>query len=123
MDNVRWQVVDPLGNEIYLTEENFQYHIIGMHEQGDARVRAAIEPQARFAVKCPRFIIRDIQSPGRVKYLSLTYIKDDAKVSIRTIAVVVDRDEVVTWFARRTINEVLEEGDVIYDAQNDNLQV
>lgn len=124
MDNVRWQVVDPLGNEIYLTEENFRFHIIGQHDSKDAKVRAEIEPQARFAVTHPRFIISDIQSPGRVKYLSLTKIKDDTKVYIRTIAVVVDTDsEVVTWFARRTINDILEEGDVIYDAQYNNLPI
>lgn len=124
MDNVRWQVVDPLGNEIYLTEENFIFHIIGQHDSKDAKVRSEIEPQARFAVEHPRFIISDIQSPGRVKYLSLTKIKDDTKVYIRIIAVVVDTDsEVVTWFARRTINDILEEGDVIYDAQYNNLQI
>ena len=124
MDNVRWKVIDPLGNEIRLMENNFIFHIIGQHDSKDAKVRAEIEPQARFAVTHPRFIISDIQSPGRVKYLSLTKIKDGTKVYIRTIAVVVDMNgEVVTWFARRTINDILEEGDVIYDAQYNDLQV
>ena len=122
MDNARWKVVDPLGNEIRLGEKNFRYHIIGSHDSKDAKVRAEIEPQAKFAVTRPRFIISDIQSPGRVKYLSLTKIKDDTKVYIRTISVVVDTNgEVVTWFARRTINDILEEGDVIYDAEYNDL--
>lgn len=99
------------------------YHIIGMHASRDAEVRAKIEPQARFAVEHPRFVINDIQSPGRVKYLNLADIQDDTKTSIRTIAVVVDKDEVITWFARRTINNVLEKGDVIYDERNNNLPV
>ena len=123
MDNARWKVVDPLGNEIYLGEENFIHHIIGRHDTKDAKVRAQIEPQAKFAVENPRFIIRDIQSAGRLKYLSLTDIQDDEKIFVRTIAVVVDNDEVVTWFARRTINDVLEKGDVIYDAKNNNLSI
>ena len=123
MDNVRWKVADPLGNEIYLTEENFQFHIIGKHDSKDAEVRAKIEPQARFAVENPRFIIRDIQSPKRVKYLNLADIQDDMKVSIRTVAVVVENDEVITWFARRTINDVLDKGDVIYDERNNDLQI
>ena len=124
MNNVRWKVIDPLGNEIYLGEENFIYHIIGLHDFKDAKFRAMIEPQAKFAVENPRFIIRDIQSSERVKYLSLADIKDGAKVYVRTISVVVDANsEVVTWFARRTINENLKEGDVIYDARNNCLQI
>ena len=75
MDTVRWKVADPLGNEIHLTEENVQFHIIGKHDSKDAEVRAKIEPQARFAVENPRFVIRDIQSPGRVKYLNLLIFK------------------------------------------------
>jgi len=42
---------------------------------------------------------------------------------IRTVAVVVENDEVVTWFARRTINDVLDKGDVIYDERDNDLQV
>ena len=45
-------------------------------------------------------------------------------ISIRSLSVVVDTSgEVVTWFARRTINDVLTEGDVIYDERNNNLQI
>lgn len=123
MDTVRWKVADPLGNEIHLTEENFRFHIIGKHDSKDAEVRAKIEPQARFAVEHPRFVIRDIQSPGRVKYLNLADIQDGANVLIRTVAVVVENDEVVTRFARRTINDVLNKGDVIYDERDNDLQV
>ncbi|MBQ6006179.1 MAG: hypothetical protein IJS81_05645 [Selenomonadaceae bacterium] len=124
MDNVRWKVTDPLGTEISLGEENFKYHIIGQHDTKDAKVRADIEPQAKFAVEHPRFIIRDLQCSGRMKYLNLINIKDENKVYIRTIAVIVETNgEVVTWFARRTINDNLEEGDVIYDARNNDLQI
>ena len=124
MDNVRWKVTDLLGNEISLGEENFKYHIIGQHDTKDAKVRADIEPQAKFAVENPRFIIRDLQCSGRTKYLSLSDITDGNKVYIRTIAVVVEMNgEVVTWFARRTINDNLEKGDVIYDARNNDLQI
>mgnify|MGYP007069935930 CR=1 FL=1 len=124
MENVRWKVTDPLGNEICLSEDNFVHHIIGLHDYKDAKVRAEIEPQAKFAVEHPRFIVRNVQSLERVKYLSLTEIKDGVKIYIRTISVVVEANgEVVTWFARRTINDTLEEGDVIYDARNNNLSV
>ncbi|MBR0260569.1 MAG: hypothetical protein IJQ85_02135 [Selenomonadaceae bacterium] len=124
MNNVRWEVTDPLDNKICLSEKNFRDHIIGRHDTKDAKVRAAIEPQAKFAVEHPRFIIRDLQYSGRVKYLSLTDIKDKNKIYIRTITVVVESNgEIVTWFARRTINDNLEKGAVIYDAGNNNLQV
>ncbi|MBQ7454586.1 MAG: hypothetical protein IJS69_06025 [Selenomonadaceae bacterium] len=121
MDDIRWKVTDPFGNEIFLAEDNFRYHIIGQHDSKDAKVRAEIEPQAKFSIEHPRFVIRDIQSPERVKYLSLTDIQDEETIYIRTIAVVVEKDVVVTWFARRTINDVLKEGDIIYDARNNNL--
>ena len=124
MDNIRWQVTDPLGNEIRLSEENFIHHIIEQHDSKDADIRAKIEPQAKFALEHPRFIVRNVTHSGRVKYLSLTNIQEDKEIYIRTIAVVVDADnEVVTWFARRTINDVLTEGDVIYDERNNNLQI
>ena len=122
--DIRWKVIDPLSNKICLSEKNFRDHIIGRHDTKDAKVRAEIEPQAKFAIEHPCFIIRDLQCSGRMKYLSLTDIKDKNKIYIRTITVVVEADgEVVTWFARRTINDNLEEGDVFYDARNDNLQV
>ena len=121
--NARWKVINLFGKEISLGEENFQHHIIEQHDPKDAEIRAKIEPQAKFALEHPRFIVRDLQSSGRVKYLSLTDIKKDGAIYIRTITVVVEDNEVVTWFARRTINDVLKEGDVIYDARNNNLQI
>ena len=121
---IRWKVTDPLGNEVYLGEENFRFHIVGLHDSKDAQVRAQIEPQAKFAVEHPRFIVRDVKFSGRVKYLSLTEIADAETIYIRAISVVVEESgEVVTWFARRTINDALQEGDVIYDVRNNNLQV
>lgn len=124
MDNIRWKVTDPLGNEIYLKENNFIWHIVGRHDSKDAETRAKIEPQAKFTVEHPRFIIRDIQAAGRVKYLSLADVQDAVKIAVRTIAVVVDENgEVVTWFARRTINDILEKEGVIYDERNDTLPV
>ncbi len=122
--NIRWEVTDQLGRKIFLNEENFRDHIVGRHDTKDAEIRSKIEPQAKFAIEHPRFIIRDLQYSGRMKYLSLTDIKDKDNVYIRTITVVVDENgEVVTWFARRTINDNLEEGDVFYDARNNDLQV
>ena len=121
---IRWKVTDPLGNEVFLGEENFRFHIVGLHDSKDAQVRAQIEPQAKFAVEHPRFIVRDVKFSGRVKYLSLTEIADAETIYIRAISVVVEESgEVVTWFARRTINDALQEGDVIYDVRNNNLQV
>lgn len=124
MDNIRWKVTDPFGKKIVLSEYNFVHHIIEQHDPRDAEIRSKIEPQAKFAIEHPRFIIRDNQRSGRVKYLSLVDIAGKNEVQIRTIAVVVEaKGEVVTWFARRTINDNLEKEDVIYDARNNDLQV
>lgn len=123
--DIRWKVTDPLGNEVFLGEENFRFHIVGLHDSKDAQVRAQLEPQAKFAVEHPRFMVRDVQhDSGRVKYMSLADIADDETICIRTISVVVEQSgEVVTWFARRTINDNLTEGDVIYDARNNDLPI
>ena len=117
LENICWKVTDPLGNEIYLKENNFIWHIVGRHNSKDAEIRAKIEPQAKFTVEHPRLIIRDIQAAGRVKYLSLADVQDDVKIAVRTIDVVVDENsEVVTWFAKRTVNvNVQEDGGIIYD--------
>ena len=124
MDNIRWKVLDPFKKAVRLSEYNFVHHIIEQHDPRDAEIRAKLEPQAKFAVEHPRFIIRDSQHSGRMKYLSLADIKGKNEIQIRTITVVVEANgEVVTWFARRTINDNLKEGDVFYDARDNNLQV
>ena len=123
MDNVRWQVVDPLGNEIYLTEENFRYHIIGMHEQGDATVRETLEEQVQYSIQHPRFIVKHDKVDGRRVYLDLTAVITTDLISIRPLFVVVEESgEVVTWFAKRTINvNVQQDGGIIYDRRVHNL--
>lgn len=123
MDTVRWKVADPLGNEIYLTEENFRYHIIGMHEQGDARVREALEEQVQYSLQHPRFIVKHDKVDGRCVYLDLTAVIATNSISIRPLFVVVEASgEVVTWFAKRTINvNVSKDGGIIYDRRVHNL--
>ena len=124
MENIRWKVTDHFGKKIILREYNFVHHIIEQHDPRDVEIRSKIEPQAKFAIEHPRFIIRDNQHSGRVKYLSVADIEGKNEVQIRTITVVVEATgEVVTWFARRTINDNLEKGDVFYDARNNDLQV
>ena len=59
MDNIKWKVLDPLGNEIYLTEESFQTHIIKDHKDADAVIRMGLEGQVRFSVQNPCFILKD----------------------------------------------------------------
>ncbi|MBQ3443550.1 MAG: hypothetical protein IJG33_09935 [Selenomonadaceae bacterium] len=97
MENIRWKVTDPFGNEICLREYNFVHNIIEQHDPRDAEIRSKIEPQAKFAIEHPRFIIRDNQHSGRVKYLSLADIEGKNEIQIRTITVVVEATgEIVT---------------------------
>ena len=125
MENIRWKVTDPLGNEICLSEENFKYHIIGMHEQSDAKVRETLEEQVKYSLQHPRFIVKHEKIEGRRVYLDLTDVVIEDSINIRPLFVVVEASsEVVTWFAKRTINvSVLEYGGIIYDRRIHNLQV
>lgn len=122
--DIRWKVTDPLGNGVFLGAENFRDHIIGRHADKDAEMRAKIEPQAKFAVEHPRFVIRDVQhDSGRIKYLSLASVLVGDKIHIRTIAVIVEGNEIVTWFARRTISDVVDEKEVLYNERYDKLSL
>ncbi|MBR3745992.1 MAG: hypothetical protein IKP64_03565 [Selenomonadaceae bacterium] len=47
--DIRWKVTDPLGNEIFLSEENFYYHIIGSHADKDADVRKGLEEHVKYS--------------------------------------------------------------------------
>ena len=113
MDNIRWKVTDPLGNEIHLTEENF------FNNSGQPQ----LEPQLKFIVKHPRFVIKHKIGDGRRSYLDLVDLIQGDAVTIRAVEIVVDGGKIVTWFVRRTINDVLDKGDVIYDERNNDLQV
>ena len=126
MDKVRWQVTDPLGNEIRLSEENFRYHIMEMHEEKDAEARKKIEEHVKYSLQNPRFIVKDKNIAGRKVYLDLVnVIGNEDLISIRSLSVVVDTSgEVVTWFAQRTINiKIQTEGGIIYDKRVRDLQV
>lgn len=125
MDSVRWQVTDPLGNEIRLSEENFRYHIMEMHDEKDAEARKKIEEHVKYSLQNPRFIVKDKNVADRKVYLDLVNVDNDDLISIRSLSVVVDATgEVVTWFAQRTINiKIQTEGGIIYDKRVRDLQV
>ena len=102
---IRWKVTDPLGNEVFLGEENFRFHIVGLHDSKDAQVRAQIEPQAKFAVEHPRFIVCDDM------------------IHIRQLFIVTEAyGKVVTWFAKRSVNvKIPQDGGIIYDERTHRL--
>ena len=125
MTEIRWKVVDPLGNEIYLTEENFQYHIIGKHTSKDAVTREQLEKQVKNALQQPRFIVKDKNDATRKVYLDLCDVDNNTLISIRPLCVAVEENgEVVTWFATRAVNIKLKsKGEIFYDRRIHNLQI
>ena len=125
LDNIRWKVTDPLGNEIFLSEENFRYHIIGSHADKDADVRKSLEDHVKYSVEHPRFIVKAPNFDGRHIYLDFVDIVNEDSISIRPLFVVVeDNNEIVTWFAKRTVNvNIKETGGIIYDKRIHHLQV
>ena len=125
MENIRWKVTDPLGKELQLSEKNFRYHVTGMHEEKDAQIREQLEEQVKYALKQPRFIIKDKNIETRKVYLDLVNVQNSETISIRPLCVVVEENgEIVTWFATRTINiKIQTEGEIIYDKRVCDLQV
>lgn len=125
MDKIRWKVSDPLGNEICLTEENFKYHITGTHDDKDAQTRERIEEQVKYSLQNPRFVVRDKDSETRRVYIDFVDILNDDIISIRPLFIVVEKsNEIVTWFAKRTVKiNIQENGGVLYDSRLHNLQV
>ena len=117
-DKIRWKVTDPLGNEVVLYELTFVKHVRADHATKDAENRAAIEEQVKYTIKSPRFIIKD-KIDGRIKYLDLVDVPEINIKRYRTLAIIVDTNinpnKIITWFARRAINEDAEES--IYDAR------
>ena len=125
MDNIRWQVVDPLGNEIYLTEDSFKVHIVGDHKDADAIARAELEEQVKLLLKNPNFIVRHDKVEGRRVYLGWGNIIHEDIIQIRPLFVVTESyGKVVTWFSKRSVNiDVAKEGGIIYDGRILNLQI
>ena len=118
-DEIRWKVTDPLGNEIILKEKTFVRHILGDHADKDALVRASIEEDVKYALEKPRFVIKDQKNPGRWKYLNLVLVTVDER-KLKPLGIIVEVTTkpfmVVTWYARRVMDESVGDGGMIYDA-------
>ena len=123
--NIRWEVTDPLGNEIYLTEESFQTHIIKDHEDADSTVRTELEEQVKRLLQNPCLVMKAQDGSGRRIYLDWGFITRKDIIQIRPLFVVTEAyGKVVTWFAKRTgkIN-VKKDGGILYDGRLHNLQI
>ena len=117
-DEIRWKVTDPLGNEIVLYKDTFEEHIIGDHAEKDAIVRASIEEDVKFTLQNPRYIIEDLKHPGRWKYLDVVAIPI-GEHKIKTVGIIVEVQKtpfmIVTWYARRVMDEPYTNEGMIYD--------
>ena len=118
-DEIRWKVTDPLGNEIVLYKDIFTEHIMGDHASKDAEVRRLIEDQVKFVLQSPYFIIRDKNFNDRWKYLGLVEVPQEEK-KIKTVGIIVEVEKnpfnIVTWYARRVMDELVIDGGMIYNA-------
>ena len=117
------KVTDPLGNEIFLSEETFQTHILGDHKDADADVRISLEEQVKFTIEHPRFIVKAQNFEGRRVYLDLSAVIRDEMIHVRPLFIVTEATgKVVTWFAKRSVNiKIPKDGGVIYDKRISDL--
>ena len=118
-DDIRWKVTDPLGNEIVLYKDTFTEHIMGHHADKDAEVRKLIENQVKFVLKSLDFIIKDQKYDNRWKYLGLAAVPQENH-KIKTVGIIVEVQKspfmIVTWYARRVMDELVIDGGMIYNA-------
>ena len=115
--DIRWKVTDPLGNEVYLTEDSFQTHVINDRQNADAVVRMSLEENVKYSLQNPRFIVKAEIVEGRRVYLDLADVIRDDMIHVRPLFIVTEADgKVVTWFAKRSVNiKVFTEGGILYD--------
>lgn len=123
MDNMRWKVTDPLGNEVYLTEESFQIHVIKDHQDADAVIRMGLEEQVKISLQNPCFILKAQDVAGRRIYLDWGNIIREDIIQIRPLFIVTEAyGKVVTWFSKRSLNiNVQKNGGIIYDRRISDL--
>ncbi len=118
-DEIRWKVTDPLGNEIVLKQSIFVRHIMGDHSNKDAEVRSLIEDQVKFVLQYPYFIIKDREFNDRWKYLGLVEIPQENH-KIKTVGIIIEVEKnpfnIITWYARRVMDELVIDGGMIYNA-------
>ena len=118
-EEIRWKVIDPLGNEVILKESTFREHILGDHQMADAEYRKIAETQAKAIIQNPQLIIEDKEDKNRhifYKIISMPY--DDVKKKLTTLKVVVDTDRtphaIATWIIQSKLKYKFMEEWVIY---------
>ena len=119
-ENIRWQVTDPLGNEIVLRESTFQEHIDKDHNYADAIYRKSAEMQVKNALVNPHLIFTNRNINNRNVYCKLIPAKNLAsgEYRLKFLKVVVDTDrepnEIATWVAQSKVKEIVLEEWIIY---------
>ena len=123
MDNIRWKVTDPLGNEIFLIKKVYNDHICGDHADNDSEVRKSLEEHVKYSIEHPRFIVKATDFEGRRVYLDLADIAREDRIHVRPLFIVTEADgKIVTWFAKRSMNiKVPQDGGIIYDERTHRL--
>ena len=113
--NIRWKVVDPLGNEIILKESTFQEHILGDHQMTDSEYRKRLENHVKNIIQNPQLIIEEKHKNNRhIFYKIILMPHDDVMKKLITLKVVVDTDrnphQIVTWMIQSKLKyKLLEE--------------
>lgn len=119
-DSVRWSVMNPYGHEVVLRQETYDSHVVGDHDNSDAKMRKAIEEQAKIVIQSPSVIYEEEDHVGRYKYKGLITIPcDNNQMKLCGLLAIVDTDrtphELVTWMAQNKVKDTLPEKGVVYD--------
>ena len=124
MSEIIWSALDPLGNEVILKKDTYDYHICGEPKRSEEEVSnlRAVLGDTKKLIEKPRFIYKDINhiQNRRVRYLDTIYLEDLG--AIRALVAVVDTDrtpyEVVTYMIKRDLKQENPTKDmIIYDSR------
>lgn len=115
-----WVTKNPQDENVSLTNQTYEIHVVGDHPKDEARV--ATYPNIQRIIEKPRYIYPDQNHAEnkRVKYIDHVYIQEVGY--IQNVVVVVDTDrqphEVVTWMVKSSTKQEKFEGGVIYDSSS-----
>lgn len=118
-EEIRWKVIDPLGNEVILKESTYQEHIKKDHQFSDAEYRQKAEILAKSVIKNPQLLIVNREKLNRHVYYKIVTIPcENDRESLKVIKIVADTDrnphEIVTWMLQSKLKDTIKKEWIIY---------
>jgi len=128
-DSIMLKTNDPLGNNIILWENTFQYHILGEPDSSDSRhfldTSRNIQ-RIETAINIPNYILEDKKYEDRLEYIALTDIITNGENRLKNLSIITEKSdsvensfEIITVIPKSRVSVSLNDRRVVYNV-NDN---